>query len=249
MLAGIHKEGVASRKHLILAIALCLSFLKGTDAHAQGIERFYNSVNLYPKFTDVQTDYDMAIDTLIVVNKRFSYFGYVNLRGVSNSNKFDFNNSEQTFRWAAFNEYPVDLVYQHVLRKGPNNDNNHLGLRWRVSQTSSLQELFKALNFTYSVQLFPAKIMDTGNRGGWQISHAFSMNFPYISDRLYLAGFMDQNFNENIGGTRRNTIVTETQLGFRIFKQFFAITEFRTNQYRVGREGNIAIGLEWKLNL
>ncbi|NNE37748.1 MAG: hypothetical protein HKN08_05535 [Gammaproteobacteria bacterium] len=251
MLPGTHKESVASRRPLFLIaiILCCLSFLKGNSVQAQGYDRFYNSFNLYPKFTDVQTDYDTAIDTLIVVNERFSYFGYINLRGVSNSNKFDFNNSEQSFRWAPFTEYPVDLVYQHVLRKGPGNDNNHLGLRWRISQSSALQELFSALNFNYSVQLFPAKIMDSSNRGGWQISHAFSMSFPYISDRLYLGGFMDQNFNENLGGTRRNTIVTETQLGFRLFKQLYAITEFRINQYRTGREDNIAIGIEWKLDL
>jgi hypothetical protein len=250
MLRGFKSRCLISRNHpVLISILLLVLCVLTNNISAQAFDRFYNSFNIYPKFTDVQTDYDVAIDTLIVVNNNFSYFGYVNLRGVSNSNKFDLNNSEQSFRWTPYATFPVDLVFQHVLRNGPGNDNNHLGVRWRVSQTNYFQELFNNINLNYSMQLFPAKILDSANRGGWQISHAFSMSFPYISDRLYLNGFMDQNFNENIGGTKRNTIVTETQLGFRIFKQLYAVTEFRINEYRVGRKENMAIGIELKINL
>ena len=74
------------------------------------------------------------------------------------------------------------------------------------------------------------------------------MTFPQVSDRLYLSGFIDQSFDETLPAAMpESPIVTEIQLGMRMFDQFYAIAEYRKNQRRVGSENNLAVGIEYKL--
>jgi len=73
------------------------------------------------------------------------------------------------------------------------------------------------------------------------------MTFPYISERLYLSGFADHTFNENLPtAIPSNPIVAEAQLGYRLIPNTFAIAEYRVNQYRRNNVNNIAVGMEYK---
>ena len=122
----------------------------------------------------------------------------------------------------------------------------HLGVRWRLNATPWLDKMLKAINLTWAVQFFPTRI-DQRDVGGWQISHAYQMSFPYISDRLYLSGFFDHNIDESARpGSTLNNVVSETQLGVRLYRQLYAVVEYRINDYRRADNTNFGAGFEIK---
>lgn len=83
----------------------------------------------------------------------------------------------------------------------------------------------------------------------WQLEHAFFMKFPYITNKLYLAGFIDHTFNQDLSSNLpKSPIVAETQLGYEVMDNFFVISEYRINQYRRSDVNNLLVGLQYKMN-
>jgi hypothetical protein len=202
--------------------------------------------NLYPWLSDVNNDSDFTVSTFIPLPSRFSYFSFINIRGVLHSGSPSFIITEQNIRWNVSEKYPIDLVAQDVIRNGHDNDTIHLGVRWRLNNTNQLREFFNKISLVYSLQVFPVRF-DQRDLGGWQLSHVYTMTFPYISDRLYFSGFFDHNIGEGSAITgRRQNIVTENQFGVRLYKQFYAVLEYRFNEYRRNSKNNVGAGIELK---
>ena len=177
---------------------------------------------------------------------RFSYFGFANFADTVSNGNADFLLTEQNILWQVSEKLPFDLVVQDIIRRGHDNDTIHFGVRWRLSNTPALTAFFKAVNLTYAVQLFPARI-DQRDVGGWQISHAYQMTFPYISDRLYLSGFIDHNIDETSRpGLSGDKVISETQFGIRLYKRLYAVAEYRINDYRRADNTNLGAGFEIK---
>jgi hypothetical protein len=79
------------------------------------------------------------------------------------------------------------------------------------------------------------------------MEHFFRMTFPNISNRLYVSGFVDQTFDDDLPDALPSSpIVAEIQMGMRVFDRFYAIGEYRINQKRLGDEHNVAVGIEYK---
>jgi hypothetical protein len=120
-------------------------------------------------------------------------------------------------------------------------------LRWLLNETSFLKGIFDTLNLSYALTLFPIQI-DHEEAWVWQMEHAWRMTFPWLTDRLYMAGFMDHTFNEDLpAGYPADPIVTETQLGLRLVDSLYATAEVRLNEYRRAHTGNFVMGLEYKI--
>jgi hypothetical protein len=204
--------------------------------------------NFYPHLTQVKSDSDFTINTFISLPARFSYFSFANFGGLFHSGSVKFQITEQNLRWQVAEQFPLDLVVQDTIRNGGNNDTIHLGARWRLNNTEVFNPFFNALHLNYSVHVFPQRF-DQRKVGGWQISHAYQLTFPYLSDRLYFSGFFDHNINErNISGGTRDYIVSENQFGVRLYKKLYAVMEFRINEYRRSDTTNIGLGIEVKTN-
>ena len=204
------------------------------------------SFNFYPYLTDVKTDSEFTLRTIAPLPRRFSYFSFMNIGGAFSSGPLRYLISKQNLRWQISEKRPVELVLQDIIRNGADNDTVHFGVRLRLDETGSFKSFFDAAHMTYSVEFFPVRF-DQRNVGGWQISHAYEIRFPYISDRLYLGGFLDHNIDEKLRpGVRTDTIISETQLGFRLFGKVYAVVEYRINEYRLSDNSNIGIGIEIK---
>jgi len=202
--------------------------------------------NSYPVLGDVNSDSDFTVNTFAPLPKRFSYFSFFNFGGVLHTGDARFQITEQNLRWQLAEGNPLDLVVQDTIRKGANNDTIHIGVRWRLNNTSWLNDFFSSVNLIYSIHVFPVRF-DQRDVGGWQLSHAYTMTFPYISDRLYFSGFLDHNIREStIPREKRDNIVSENQFGIRIFKKLYAVAEFRVNEYRRSNTTNFGLGLELK---
>ena len=63
------------------------------------------------------------------------------------------------------------------------------------------------------------------------MEHVYRLSFPQLNERLYLSGFIDHTINQKSStNVPSDPIVMETQLGFRIVENLFAVTEYRSNQ-------------------
>ncbi len=177
---------------------------------------------------------------------RFSYFGYANMKGVATSGSASFVRSEQNFRYTMSDKLPLDLAVQGVLVGGDGDDFYQLGVSWRVHDTAGWRDFFARINLIYRMNVY-LKRYSVDDASAWQMEHFFKMTFPMLSDRLYFSGFVDQTFGQDLPDSIPSSpIIAEFQLGMRMFDRFYAITEYRVNQRRVGDEYNLAVGIEYK---
>lgn len=234
----------ASKTRLFALILVCL--LLPLNAYAQQRRPAQIAFNFYPYLSDVKTDSDFTINMLVPLPSRLSYFSFINFSDALSEGNADFMLTEQNLIWNVSEKLPVDLVAQDIIRRGRNNDTIHLGIRWRLNNTPALASFFRAINLNYALQIFPTRI-DQRDVGGWQISHAYQMTFPYISDRLYLGGFLDHNIDETTRpGLTRDYVISETQFGIRLYRQLYAVVEYRINDYRRSDNTNLGAGFEIK---
>ena len=208
-------------------------------------------VNLYPYLSDVSNDNTMTINAASTLPKRFSYFGFVNFGNAKNASElseFDVYYTEQNIRWQVQEASPFDLTVQLNFRSGENNDRHRLGLRWRLSDTEAIANIFSALHLKYAIN-WHAIQFDHEEADVWQVEHSFMLKFPYLSKRLSLSGFLDHTFNQDLPDNfPNNTVVGEAQLAYRVFKGFFIVAEYRINDYRRTDTNNLALGFEYKIS-
>jgi len=218
------------------------------SAHAQdgGPPKLMIDFNLYPYQHTIPNDVDFTTMIRARLPGRFSYFSYVNMKGVVTSGSAVFDRSEQNLRYAFSDKVPIDFNFQGVLVRGDGNDFYQIGLGWRLHDTPGWQDFFDRINLIYRMT-FQLKQFEVDDPDAWAMEHWFRMTFPQISERLYLSGFVDQSFNQDLPDTMpRSPIVAEIQLGMRLWNRFYAVGEYRINQKRVGDEYNFAAGIEYK---
>jgi hypothetical protein len=215
-------------------------------AQEQSPATVWGQLSTYPYLDRVDDDVDVTLTANVRLPKRFSYFSYQNFRGVFSTGDAGFARSEQNLRWAITDSSPIDLNLQAVLVKGDGNDQWHLGLGWRLHDTRFLKKFFDRLNMTYRLT-FQLKRFASVDEDGLLLKHFFKTKFPRESERFYISGFLDQNFNNDLPTTiSNNPIVTEIQFGARVVGHFNVIVEYRINQFRPGENHNIAAGIEYR---
>lgn len=234
-----------------LGFTLLLVFLSSSSKiHADNlIQGGFVDFNVYPYQTKVNNDTTFTINAFLNLSNRFSYFSLTNFSNQSDRGKLpnlDTFFTEQNLRWQISDTSPFELTVQSNLRSGSKNDRHRLGVRWSLNKSAFIAPLLNAINLKYFIN-WHAVQFDHQENYIWQLEHVFSMSFPSISDRLYLSGFADHTFNENLPASiPHNPIVAEAQLGYRLVPNTYAVAEYRVNQYRRSNVNNIAIGLEYK---
>lgn len=233
---------------LLLAFLFCLSSTSQSDV--KNSSGGFLDFNIYPYLRDVDEDNVITINIGAKLPKRFSYFSLTNFGNVDNKSELKETTSyytEQNIRWQVAENSPIDLTAQMNFRTGDDNDRHRLGVRWRLNDTEQLKSLFNAIHLSYSINLHAIQF-DNEDGHVWQMEHVFKLTFPYISDRLYLAGFIDHTFNQDLPSEiPSNPIVGEAQLGFRLVENLFVVTEYRVNQYRRSDVNNLAVGVQYKI--
>ncbi|MGX5174579.1 hypothetical protein ACUR5C_11220 [Aliikangiella sp. IMCC44653] len=217
--------------------------------HAVKTKGGFIDFNVYPYMTDVSGDNTITINAAANLGNRLSYFSLTNFANQSDRSELSDTTSfytEHNIRWQVSESSPFDLTWQSNFRTGTNNDRHRLGVRWRFNDTDSLSSFFKRINLKYAINLHAIQF-DHRSESVWQLEHSFFMKFPYISNRLYLAGFIDHTFNENLPASiPSNPIVGEAQFGFQLIDDLYLIAEYRVNQYRRSDVNNLALGIQYK---
>jgi hypothetical protein len=232
-----------------LKIWIILILLAPGLASAQGRPRLSIDTILYPYQSKVENDTDLTFVINARLPAKFSYFSYLNFRGATTGDSFDFSRSEQNLRWSIADALPIDLSLQAVLADGAGNDFTQLGISWRAHSTPGLVEFFERISLVYRLT-FQLKRFGSSDDNAWQTEQFFKMTFPGLSERLYLSGFIDQTYNLDVPDAMpKHPIVAEVQGGLRIWKQIYVVGEYRRNDFRVGRENNFAAGIEFKYAL
>ncbi len=207
------------------------------------------SFNAYPYLSDVNSDSNFTFAAGSSIKNGFSYFGFTNLYNVEDDSSKETTHyfTEQNLRWRKGPGSPWELTYQANFRTGANNDRHRVGIRWHLDELPWIGYALDYLNIRWAVNVHAIQF-DHDPANAWQIEHSYSAKFPTLSDRLYLAGFIDHAINETLpANLPSNPIVSETQLGYRLVDEFYLIAEYRINQYRRSDVNNLAVGLEYKI--
>lgn len=232
---------------VVIALLLCGTSLLSSAAQKNTTGGVID-INVYPYLSDVETDSVATINVAANLPNRFSYFSLTNFSNQENSSELQDTvgfYTEQNVRWQVADESPLDLTLQLNFRSGVDNDRHRLGVRWRMNDTSALTEFFQTINLSWAVN-FHLLQLDSEDAQVWQMEHSYRMTFPSLSKRLYLAGFIDHTFNQDLpAGHPQRPVVSETQLGYELMENFYAIAEYRINQYNRQDVNNVAVGLEY----
>jgi hypothetical protein len=175
----------------------------------------------------------------------FQYFSLTNIESeIETSDKTDSTiyYTEQNLRWKLSQSGLFMLSTQAALQSGENNDVARAGVLLNISKLSFLEEFSKAHRFLMGVNFFPIQL-DEAKGYNWQMEYFYSIQIArkLFGDRLYLSGFADQNM-----GPDKTTWVTEHQLGFRVYDNFFLVAEYRINEFLKKNTG-WATGVEYVL--
>lgn len=203
--------------------------------------------NFYPYQSKVDTDSVFTLNAFAKLPYGFSYASLLNIANQADKNPFDDTNgyyTEQNLRWALPAELPFDLTAQYNMRAGLDNDRMRFGARVRFDAVPVIKNAFKTISLVYSIT-FHMLQLDHEPGFVWQMEHIFRLDTPYLDRRLYLAGFVDHTFNQDVPNVPRNPAIVEVQAGVRLIEEFHAIAEYRINQYRVDHESNLGLGAEY----
>ena len=236
---------------MMLKCYICLVLLSlSQPSHSANIlpRSGFIDINVYPYLSDVDNDNSITINSGVKLTDRFSYFSLTNFSNQDSTSALgDLNNfyTEQNIRWKLSDNSPFDLTLQMNFRSGEDNDRHRLGVRWRLNDSKALRSFFNEINLFYAVN-FHLLQFDHEPASVWQIEHTFRMKFPSLDNKLYIAGFVDHTFNQNLPSNMPSSpIVGEIQLGYQLSDRFFLIGEYRVNQYRRSDVNNLAIGFEY----
>ncbi len=246
-------KGRALMHNRIGKILLCLFFISTSPsswADKKNSSAGFLDFNLYPYLSDVESDNVFTLNIAATLPGRFSYFSLLNIGNVDSSSEFEDTATyytEQSIRWKISETSPLDLTMQLNFRSGEDNDRHRLGVRWRLNDTPYLSNALNKLNLRYAVNLHAIQF-DHEDPHVWQLEHSFRLGFPYLSDRLYLAGFIDHTFNQDLPPQFPSSpIVAEAQLGYRLYENLFLVSEYRLNEYRRSDVNNLSVGIQYKV--
>ncbi len=229
---------------LLLAIALPVS------AQTKNSLGGFIDINLYPYLSDVENDNTLTINIASKLPNRFSYFSLTNFGNQIDQGELaetETYYTEQNLRWKIQESGSLDLTLQMNFRSGQENDRHRLGVRWRLNHFGGFKPFFDAIHLSWSANLHAIQI-DNESGHVWQVEHVYRWIFPRVSERIYLAGFIDHTFNQDLpDGYPGSPVVGESQLGFRLIDNLYLISEYRINQYRRQDVNNLAVGLEYIL--
>lgn len=209
-------------------------------------------------FIDLNAYYDTREFSVLTLNlfaqlpARFQYFSltnYSNAVEADDPEDLDTYYTEQNLRWNPWVGLPLDLAAQWVHKSGGDNDLVRLGLRWRLMSTPGLRDAMKKIGLVYFVSFYAAQFDQLSSRGTrMQIEHVYRIPiFPEATrNRIYLGGFLDHSlwFSPPAGGSR-SSIVTEHQLGVRLFDHVYAVVEYRFNEFFSRKQHGVGFGLEY----
>lgn len=190
----------------------------------------------------------LTINALAVLPRRFEYFSLVDYSGTDDSVKrletTEFY-TEQNLRWRLSEESPISLSSQWVGQSGERNDLLRLGVLVSFSAFSWAKSFLDGENNYVSVNLFPVQFEHAAGYH-WQVEYFYRFQlFPReLGNRLYLSGFADQELDE----TFHSTWVTQHQLGYRAYGNFFVVTEFRVNEFRTANTTGWGFGAEYLIS-
>ena len=205
--------------------------------------------NIYPYLSDVDNDAVVTVNIAAQLKNGFSYASLTNFYNEEDAAELEDTTSfytEQNIRWQIPNT-SFDLTTQMNFRSGKNNDRHRLGVRWRMHDSELIGHFFEQWHLKWSINLHAIQF-DHTSENEWQIEHVFFLKMPYLSNRLYLAGFIDHTFGEDLPDDYPSSpIVAEAQLGWRLVENLYLVTEYRINEYRRSDVNNLAVGIEYKL--
>lgn len=192
----------------------------------------------------------LTFNLLANLPNRFQYFSLTNFQG--NSKDADLNGyfSEQNVRWNMIDNTPFDLTAQWVTRSGQTNDLLRFGFRLRLSSLKWLSAWLKKMNVFYFFNVHAIEFRNNDATDYFtQLEHVYNIKIlpKLLDNRVYFGGFADQAFHYHNGKKITFNWVSEHQLGVRLWPAFYAVAEYRINDWLPKDRFGWGYGLEYKV--
>ncbi|MCF4101659.1 hypothetical protein L1I30_08285 [Gillisia sp. M10.2A] len=234
----------------ILAVLLLSLGCLNTNAQEVPLKHKNSGFIDFNAYRDSRDFNVFTINLFASLPHRLQYFSLTNYFGEPDTAELSKFYAEHNLRWAINEKIPIDLTYQYVLRQGETNDDHRFGLRWRLHDTPFLQSIFSTLNLSYTFNpMFFQYRKNTSPEYMSIIEHVYNLKiFPQkLGNRLYIAGFADQNFNYKENDKVAFEWVSEHQIGLRLIDQLYAVAEYRINTFVPSNNYGWGYGLEYKM--
>lgn len=225
--------------HLLICMFFTLFFVPSSLVNAQekpvdpAISRFgFIDVNAYYDTREATT---LSINYLAVFNNGLSYFSFINFdqNFFEADEKTDFSSfyTEHNLTYSPFKKLPFDLNMQFVFMSGEQNDKLRFAPTWRVSSTPGINKFFNKIGLSWGINFHVLQFQSKHDQDDmtFQMEHFYKWNIlaDKLDNRVYIAGFADHT----LAGKNAKGLVTEHQLGIRLFDSFYAVAEYRHFSY------------------
>ena len=204
-------------------------------------------------YRDTRGFSEATINVLTNLPYHFQYFSLTNFSNANVRNDWDLTGyySEHSLRWSFWEKWPLALSVQWALANGGDNDKFRFGLLWKIAKTPMLKKFFEKIHMSFFVTFFGLDTNFSDPVKHAQIEYVYLIQVlpSLLKDRVYVAGFADQNFRFGNSATagNRNIWVTEHQLGVRLVNWLYAVVEFRRNEFFAAQKNGVGFGAEYKL--
>jgi len=228
--------------YLILALLLSIPLAQSQVIEKRKAIKGFFDFNYY---RDSREFNGTTVNLLADFDGRFEYFSLTNIDSeIEASDKTDSTlyYTEQNLRWKFLDDGFLSLSLQAALQSGEENDLTRGGVMVALGEIPTFKDFFKRHKMFFNINLFPIQV-DQLKGYNYQVEYFYNIQLApeLFNDRLYLSGFADQNIGPD------NTIwVTEHQLGFRTFDNFFLVAEYRINEF-LSKNTGWAGGIEYFL--
>lgn len=203
-------------------------------------------------YYDTRKAATFTVNTLLNFPYGIQYFSLVNYFNTPSSDELqdiEYYVTEQNLRVGPLENVPLDLAGQWLSLSGPDNDLLRFGVRAKVYAFPGIKEFFQHIGLSYFFTAFAVQTNLSQVDGyPFQIEHVYRWNIlsNYLDERLYLAGFLDHNLVASAGeDVPASRVLTEHQLGVRVWRGFHTVCELRFNQYLPEQEVGVGLGLEY----
>lgn len=234
---------------IILFGFLILIFIQGkSDDSTQVLSKPLKGFMDYNIYYDSRGFSVYTLNLLGKINPQFTYFSLTNYEGPSGSSEMGTFYSEHDLFWTPLKEKIYDFSFQYVIRNGVYNDDYRLGVRFKFFTKAKDNSFAKKIGLYYSINPMFIEFRPTSGFNTIPvIEHVYRFKpFPKLfKNKLYVAGFGDQNIQISDSGTKINW-VTEHQIGYQALKDFYLVSEYRINEFMSEITG-WGFGIQYKL--
>jgi hypothetical protein len=189
---------------------------------------------------------DASLNILLTNKQRITYFSLLNLYATEHSTDMSNYFTKQYLFYSPFKNIPIEINQVWISSSGNNNDYLRYGFRWNIHKMPRIKSFFEQHHLILFANVQCIQLNNAGKNPFFPEFELIYRWFPlnkYSKNRIYVAGFFDQCV-DRVEQNTNATLVSEHQLGVRLWDNFYCVGEVRYNEY-LAKSLSLGVGIEY----